>query len=61
MKKPFILLLAFGAPLVFSSCSFSVKTQRNTPGVQVKTTTEKTTTNRPRGTTVETQTTRAYY
>jgi hypothetical protein len=61
MKKPLILLLAFVAPFVLSNCTLSVTTQRNTPGVQVKTTTEKTTTNRPQGTSVETQTTRAYY
>jgi len=40
MKKPFILLMAFGAPFVFSNCSFSVKTQKNPAGIDVRTSAE---------------------
>jgi uncharacterized protein YceK len=61
MKNHFFLLLAFAGSIVFSGCSFSVRTQKTAPTEQVRTTTEKTTTNRPHSTTVETQTSRAYY
>jgi hypothetical protein len=47
MKKHFFLLMAFAVPVVFSSCSFSVRTQRSAPTEQVRTTTQKTTTKSP--------------
>ena len=61
MKKHFFLFLAFAGPFVFTSCSFSIRPQRSAPIENVRTTTEKTTTNRPHSTTVETQTSRSYY
>jgi hypothetical protein len=40
MKKYLLLLLAFAGSFVFSSCSFSVKTQKNPAGIDIRTTTE---------------------
>jgi hypothetical protein len=37
MKKLIILILALAAPLVFTSCSFSLKTQKHPAGIDVRT------------------------